>query len=449
MPETAHEILETLLSDNSLNDDQDLMSRIAPPDLRLSQSLEFLDEVQLESAALYDDFEFDTPKADQEEVTESDVDHDILRRVALSQILTTGGSPNSNAAEPTSNSSKESIERTRCSSDQVDTLLPDSATPAPSKGPLWQKIAARQLQRWQNAERDNAQLRAMLQVQMEEAEKLKRLVKRRTKIELIEDLLGAKRHKTLAPSVTATPDENPQVFQKILRVSDELYVTFEKIFAENGMHSLPCTGHKQTESRNMVGDGVFLEIMHQNFVPFNFRETERVVWVCLSEIGMRSLEGVRDYNKEVSFHAQHLEKDNNTMVTSYFAATTGVPAVSGAQFQKVLRKYIEENRAVFVCQTEMEPKLEGSGASIGVRFYTTLIVVVESGASINGTSDTARLQLHFSAFRRDLGTPISAKFCEPGSLDIGIAAWEAMICRVSDALESFLVDNAVGAFTIE
>ncbi|KAG2774166.1 hypothetical protein Pcac1_g15045 [Phytophthora cactorum] len=409
MPETAHEILETLLSDNSLNDDQDLMSRIAPPDLRLSQSLEFLDEVQLESAALYDDFEFDTPKADQEEVTESDVDHDILRRVALSQILTTGGSPNSNAAEPTSNSSKESIERTRCSSDQVDTLL----------------------------------------VQMEEAEKLKRLVKRRTKIELIEDLLGAKRHKTLAPSVTATPDENPQVFQKILRVSDELYVTFEKIFAENGMHSLPCTGHKQTESRNMVGDGVFLEIMHQNFVPFNFRETERVVWVCLSEIGMRSLEGVRDYNKEVSFHAQHLEKDNNTMVTSYFAATTGVPAVSGAQFQKVLRKYIEENRAVFVCQTEMEPKLEGSGASIGVRFYTTLIVVVESGASINGTSDTARLQLHFSAFRRDLGTPISAKFCEPGSLDIGIAAWEAMICRVSDALESFLVDNAVGAFTIE
>ncbi|KAG3112407.1 hypothetical protein PI125_g8243 [Phytophthora idaei] len=325
----------------------------------------------------------------------------------------------------------------------------DSATPAPSKGPLWQKIAARQLQRRQNAERDNAQLRAMLQVQMEEAEKLKRLVKRRTKIELIEDLLGAKRHKTLAPSVTVTPDENPQVFQKMLRVSDELYVTFEKIFAENGMHSLPCTGHKQTESRNMVGDEVFLEIMHQNFVPFNFRETERAVWVCLSEIGMRSLEGVRDYNKEVSFHAQHLEKDNNTMVTSYFAATTGVPAVSGAQFQKVLRKYIEENRAVFVCQTEMEPKLEGSGASIGVRFYTTLIVVVESGASINGTSDTARLQLHFSAFRRDLGTPISTKFCEPGSLDIGIAAWEAMICRVPDAVESFLVDNAVGAFTIE
>ncbi|KAG6963294.1 hypothetical protein JG688_00008199 [Phytophthora aleatoria] len=331
MPETDHEILETLLSDNSLNDDQDLMSRIAP-DLRLSQSLEFLDEVQLESAALYDDFEFDTPKADQEEVTELDVDHDILRR-------------------------------------------------------------------------------------MEEAEKLKRLVKRRTKIELIEDLLGAKRHKTLAPSVTATPDENPQVFQKMLRVSDELYVTFEKIFAENGMHSLPCTGHKQTENRNMVGDGVFLEIMHQNFVPFSFRETERAVWVCLSEIGMRSLEGVRDYNKEVSFHAQHLEKDNNTMVTSYFAATTGVPAVSGAQFQKVLRKYIEENRAVFVCQTEMEPKLEGSGASIGVRFYTTLIVVVESGIN--------------------------------GSLDIGIAAWEAMICRVPDAVESFLVDNAVGAFTIE
>ncbi|KAF1779671.1 hypothetical protein GQ600_6621 [Phytophthora cactorum] len=360
------------------------MSRIAPPDLRLSQSLEFLDEVQLESAALYDDFEFDTPKADQEEVTESDVDHDILRRVALSQILTTGGSPNSNAAEPTSNSSKESIERTRCSSDQVDTLL----------------------------------------VQMEEAEKLKRLVKRRTKIELIEDLLGAKRHKTLAPSVTATPDENPQVFQKICEF-------------------LMSYGEPQHGRR-----WVFLEIMHQNFVPSTF-EKRSGVWVCLSEIGMRSLEGVRDYNKEVSFHAQHLEKDNNTMVTSYFAATTGVPAVSGAQFQKVLRKYIEENRAVFVCQTEMEPKLEGSGASIGVRFYTTLIVVVESGASINGTSDTARLQLHFSAFRRDLGTPISAKFCEPGSLDIGIAAWEAMICRVPDAVESFLVDNAVGAFTIE
>ncbi|POM80678.1 Hypothetical protein PHPALM_1456 [Phytophthora palmivora] len=179
-----------------------------------------------------------------------------------------------------------------------------------SKELLWKRIAARQLLRRHIAEQDNAQHRAILQVQMEEARNLKQLTKYRTKTELRD-------------------------FPKMLQDSDELLPEIDILYVEKGMHNLQCPGHKQLEERNMVGNGVYLEIMHQNLVPFTSINTGKSVWVSLSEIGMRSLEGVKDDNKEVSFHAQHSEESNNTMVTNYFAATSGVPAESTPQVLEV------------------------------------------------------------------------------------------------------------------
>jgi hypothetical protein len=49
---------------------------------------------------------------------------------------------------------------------------------------MWETIAARQLERRQQAEEENAKLRDMVQMQVQEARNLRRVLKRRTKIDV-------------------------------------------------------------------------------------------------------------------------------------------------------------------------------------------------------------------------------------------------------------------------
>jgi len=66
----------------------------------------------------------------------------------------------------------------------VQTNTVNESTGRAARVPLWQQIAARQLERRQEAERDNAKLREMLDIQVQEAKNLKRILKRRTRIEV-------------------------------------------------------------------------------------------------------------------------------------------------------------------------------------------------------------------------------------------------------------------------
>ncbi|ETO70508.1 hypothetical protein F442_12806 [Phytophthora nicotianae P10297] len=63
----------------------------------------------------------------------------------------------------------------------------------PSSASLWKKIAAKQLGRRQKAEKNNAQLRAMVQVVLEESQGLKRILKQRKRMEWIKRFISEKR----------------------------------------------------------------------------------------------------------------------------------------------------------------------------------------------------------------------------------------------------------------
>ncbi|RLN94655.1 hypothetical protein BBJ28_00004086 [Nothophytophthora sp. Chile5] len=338
-------------------------------------------------------------------------------------------------------------------------------------GPMWQQIAARQLARRRNAEEDNAKLREMLAVQVQEAKNLRRMVKRRIKTQvyerswprpcccrsiltlrcaycllfvvccnkMLEETLGSKRHKSLA---NACPEDNPEVFAEMLRITDELYVGVDSLFADKGMHDIPCPGQRRVARRN-ISNGVFLELMQKNEVPFGVRDTERAVWACLSHIGMRGLQCVKDFNRQVNFHAQHSEGSGDTMVTSFFAALSNLEGVSGAQTRKVVRKYVEEERGVFICRTLVDPKVMGCKKSVGFQAHTTLRVVVAKGESLTlGQEETSLIQIHFTASRRDLGLPSAARLRLVQNLDLGIAIWDEIISHIPHEVESLLIDEA-------
>ncbi|GMF28394.1 unnamed protein product [Phytophthora lilii] len=401
MPEATDMPSISFLTETGSNMNDDILGNIAPPRFSRCHSLEFIDRSQ----ACHHCFSLDMPKVG-EEIASFDVD-DILDQVVNSHLCAENSNPNVSADASGSEESDESAREAQVNSRNVvsSTALKSKRGPRvtpkdrlirlrysvgqltqqleklqashqkevqagvehdetrirPLKRPVWQQIAAGQLERRRKAEQDNAQLRAMVQVQMEEARNLKRLLKRRTKLE----------------------------------------------YAEKSMHNLPWPGHKETVDPNMIGDGVFLEIMHQNVVPFAFRETKKAVWACLSEIGMRWLEGVTDCNKQVDFHSQHMEKSSNTMVTSYLAETSGPPLCVEPNSKSASQVCRRKSSCVYLSDRD-GTKLEESHASIGVRFLTTLRVVVQGSSQGGGDDDDdSQLLLHLNAARQDLGSPIS------------------------------------------
>ncbi|KAG6963293.1 hypothetical protein JG688_00008198, partial [Phytophthora aleatoria] len=140
-----------------------------------------------------------------------------------------------------------------------------------ARGPLWQQIATRQHERRQEAERDNKKLRAMLDLQVQEAKNLKRLLKRRTRIEMMEEMLGVKRHKTVTND---TSDDCIDVLQKMLQGTDEIYVGVDHIFEAKGMDHVGSPGKTRTTNRHAIND-VFLEILEKQLVPFGLKLTEK------------------------------------------------------------------------------------------------------------------------------------------------------------------------------
>ncbi|KAF4135513.1 hypothetical protein GN958_ATG15294 [Phytophthora infestans] len=304
---------------------------------------------------------------------------------------------------------------------------------------LWKYAAIRQLGRRRKAEEDNATLREMLEMQVQEAKCLQRILKRRTKIQMMKDMLGMKRRKIARSALT--PSDNAEIFMKMLREADEIYSRVDTHFAEKGVTALPCPGLKRRTNRSAMND-VVLEMTTRNLLPFSLQKTAKTARVVLNNLGTSGLKRIKDVGIQITFHAQESEESRDTLVTSYFSATPGHPLISGAQVRKVMRMSVEEDCAVFIWKMMAEPKLRGSNASIGYQLQSTLQVVMHSGETptLSG-DDSTQLLIHFSASRYETGDPISAEARQPEHMDSGISLWEKLVEHIPYEIESELISG--------
>ncbi|OWY98974.1 hypothetical protein PHMEG_00030117, partial [Phytophthora megakarya] len=253
----------------------------------------------------------------------------------------------------------------------------------------------------ENSEQENAKLRDMLQIQIHEARTLRHLLKRRSKI-TVRKLLGTriKRQKLTKVSV---PEDNEQVFDDMLQDIDDIYVDVDALFVETGLYSLPCPGQHR--------EGV-----------------------------LRQTNMVQKFSQRIQFHAHHIEETANTMKTSFYVETVNVGDVKGAQFRKVVRKYVETDRVVFVCKNLMELIVHGKGNTSGFYTKTTLCLVVRNEKY--QPSEISYIDSHFSATRHDQGLPITRLVRTSVNLDIGIAAWDEAISSIAHQVESMAIDES-------
>ncbi|POM68707.1 Hypothetical protein PHPALM_15101 [Phytophthora palmivora] len=296
---------------------------------------------------------------------------------------------------------------------------------------MWKHVAMRQYERRRKAQEYNATLREMLEMQVQEAKCLQRILKRRSRIQDVNNL--------------PPPADNSQIFTKMLHELEENYLHVDSHFADKGVNALPCPGWKQERNSSAI-TGVVLEISQRNLLPFSLHTVKKSVWTILKGLETGDLKRIHDFNNMFKFHGQYSEESRDTITTSYFSASPGIEAVRGAQIRKVSRVYVEENRIVLIWKMLAEPKLEGSNAPAGYHIEMTLQMVMQQdeALTVSGCQST-HLMIHFSGLRRDLEIPVSSMFRGRGHNEICIALWENLISSIPVEIESVLIDSTCDA----
>ncbi|OWZ11809.1 hypothetical protein PHMEG_00015120 [Phytophthora megakarya] len=296
---------------------------------------------------------------------------------------------------------------------------------------MWKKIARRQLEKRRKAEQDNATLRMMLKMQVEEAKSLTRILKRRQRIEELEAMTGVKKLKALADSDS---EGDIPALQAMLSKTDELYVQVDKVFEQKKMDAVDCPGKRKSINRHANND-VFLEMSEKQLLPFDSKATEKAVWAAVEDIGLQGLQCIKDVDAQIQFHAQHRQETNNTMMISHIVATTGFEKggfTSGFAYlnRKVARKFVEQDRSVFICTISSHPTLD---TPYSCKFGCTLRVIVRSmGEDISLVESYYSVSSHIPANDRAM---TSEEF------DVVIAGWSEMMQIFTESVESYLLNG--------
>ncbi|KAK1935806.1 hypothetical protein P3T76_010500 [Phytophthora citrophthora] len=297
---------------------------------------------------------------------------------------------------------------------------------------LWRQLAQSQLERRRSSEEENAKLREMVATQVLEAKNLRRILKRRTRIEMMQEMFGSK---GLTNLMKNTPPNDARVFQRLLLEADELFVGIDRLFILKGMDKLAFTGHSRATDLEIT-HGVYYEMLQKRQLPFDRQSTAKAVWECFRNLGEVNLRGVGSSNAILNAHPHIMEDEGNTLRRSFFAVISGVGDLEGTYTQKVAKRYKDSDRSVLITRLITEPRFKGS--TRGVSATTSMQVVLEDGG---GGTGTTVMKIYFSAERA--GKPAK----EDPATTMAFAAWDELVPRFPADVETFALDNIRSNFT--
>ncbi|KAG2768744.1 hypothetical protein PC129_g15840 [Phytophthora cactorum] len=304
---------------------------------------------------------------------------------------------------------------------------------------LWHQIAARQLERRRNSESENHKLRNMVKLQAEEAKNLCRILRRRTKIQRLQKMLEINLHnkqESTQPLVVVVEKEE-QAFEGMLRDVSDICDKMDALFMEKEMHSIPYLGRKRRADNSMI-NGLCFELTKRDIVPFSVESVKDAVWSSLGQLELEGLRSIGRFKTDVQFRKQDSDRDTTTVMASFFTAFSN-SNTSGVKTRKVVRRYDEESRTVFIYRAFMEPNPYEFGESFGVHATSTLVIEIRH----TDLDDEATLiQSHFSVTRHDEGLAAGHPLRVAVSLNTAITVWDETISRIHDGVENRLMDRA-------
>ncbi|KAF0723852.1 hypothetical protein Ae201684P_017227 [Aphanomyces euteiches] len=246
---------------------------------------------------------------------------------------------------------KQEIEYLREKQTELQGRLDQLETNSLLKGPVsvWEARAKNQMAAVQRAIQENTELRNVLQEQLKTAQALERVLKRKPKLELSTDM-SAQEWRMLRLGT-----DRSQRLHAMRAITEHVYGMLESEFIKSQIYDLK-EGQSGMSVRT-VGTVLWFDFIHSSVVDVEYDIMQSLIWSIMCR--QIDIEGdLRVSTKGFSSRGEMLEFIYDNM--AYIRADTTIDVKGVKAFMEsrwIIRKYVEENRTVFVSRTILDDAL--------------------------------------------------------------------------------------------
>ncbi|CAH0476982.1 unnamed protein product [Peronospora belbahrii] len=306
-------------------------------------------------------------------------------------------------------------------------LIADSA----GLPPVWREMASSQQQRRENAERENARLKLVLENQIKLAKSMEAVVQRRTRQQLagFNGVIGEAVGDVQGSTWDLLMDKD--TYDSLLARAEAAYHEVDEVLAANGLKYLEtsCTNAQMREG----SEGMYADIFTNKMLPFDFKTAAEAVWNHFRGSEKHRGNLYENFSKDI-------ESSSDTVAEMFAIEFMANELAADFRVKQVVRRYVEDDRQVVVWVSTASA-LENSKspfASFGFR---------EKGYVI---SKRVRGRENFSMFQTCC--LVSPQISEAGSFDLSsvgaftefvLSFMFATITSSQQLIENMLMDQSL------
>uniref|UniRef100_H3HCC2 M96 mating-specific protein family n=1 Tax=Phytophthora ramorum TaxID=164328 RepID=H3HCC2_PHYRM len=265
----------------------------------------------------------------------------------------------------------QALQKTRCAAAAItekaheEKKLQQQEEEAPA---VWKEMASHQLEQRLKSERENRQLKLVLEGQIKIAKSLEKLLQARATTNAIASCLGeGQRLKRMHGSAPNRSDAN--IFKELMAGIDSAYREVDTVFHDNGLDTKESSFNDATMHEG--ADGVYMKIFASKVLPFDVAATGNAAWRYFS----RSLEHMPFrflYHKDL----QNVETTDDTIIESFGMELHAKGTQADYRVKQIVRRYVEESRVVIVWRSYIDPMSFAGGPVHGAEFQEKGYLVV-------------------------------------------------------------------------
>ncbi|POM71463.1 M96 mating-specific protein family, partial [Phytophthora palmivora] len=245
----------------------------------------------------------------------------------------------------------------------------------------WKGVAGRQRQRREDAERENARLRIIVDRQRKVAITLSELLRKRmAECTHVSDPYATERRLCRVIDFDGDIDEFQELFQHL----EAAYHDVDDVFQANGLATMDIPTH-DVHIREGVG-GKYLEFFANKALPFPLQQTSEAAWDHFKGVDKHCGNGGL-YEKA----AKNLDQPY-TVLEDFTKEMFSNNSKADMQMKQIVRRYVEEDRDVIVFVSKVSPIEIKNKAITGLTYHLRGYVVTKRSPLSTPGHDLSLLQ---------------------------------------------------------
>eukprot|EP00644_Phytophthora_capsici_P016968 jgi/Phyca11/574157/estExt2_Genewise1.C_PHYCAscaffold_590232 len=301
---------------------------------------------------------------------------------------------------------------------------------------VWKEMASHQLEQRLKSERENRQLKMVLEGQIKIAKSLEKLLQARATTNAIQSCLGdGQRLKRVHMSTPSRSDAS--IFKELMEGIDLAYREVDAVFHDNGLDTKESSF--SDAEMHEGADGVYMKIFASKVLPFDVASTGTAAWRYFS----RSSEHMPFrflYHKDL----QNMETTDDTIIESFGMELHAKGTQADYRVKQIVRRYVEEDRVVIVWRSYIDPVSFAGNPVYGAQFQEKGYLVVRRPRAMS-----PRFALLQTCYLISPALPIRSLSDErsvTGELtDFVLSGTEANVASCHQMIENILFNEAMKA----